>query len=472
MLTTQNAIIYTRISQDKTGEELGVTRQLEDCQSLAERRGWHVSGVYTDNDISAKGTRKRPSFEAILEEAASGRVQVIVAWNFDRLTRNRKDTVRLLEVCQERSITIALARGTDLDMSNPGGRLMAGILAEVARNEIDVKSDRQIASYRQAAKAGKPHYVARPFGYTRSGELVEDEALVLKQIAEHYLNGWSTTELTKWLNDSGIKAATGGLWSRRVVKDHLLAKRNAGIRVYKGQEYKGNWVPVYDLATHEALVGEWEQRKQKRSRGSAPRRYLLTGLLVCGRCGSKMAGHAHSDRQGQEVRDKYACTECSLMRVAVTLDHFIKELVLYRLDSDELRATLAARDANTEQIEPLRLEARAVQRRIDALVDDYADGTLSKSELVRAKERQQEALHDIEQRMSQLYASRQSQALLGTSTGLRQSWNTHPVGWRRQLLSLVIERIEVEQSYKRPRYVIDGKGYKFDPDAVTVVWKA
>ncbi len=61
----------------------------------------------------------------------------------DRITRNRRDTLRLLEVGQQAGSTIALVRGTDLDLSTPAGRLTADMLAAIARNEIEVKSDRQ-----------------------------------------------------------------------------------------------------------------------------------------------------------------------------------------------------------------------------------------------------------------------------------------------------------------------------------------
>lgn len=54
------AVIYVRVSEDKSGEELGVDRQLGDCRALAERRGWQVIDVFADNDTSAAAGKKRP----------------------------------------------------------------------------------------------------------------------------------------------------------------------------------------------------------------------------------------------------------------------------------------------------------------------------------------------------------------------------------------------------------------------------
>lgn len=474
---TAPALIYVRLSEDKLGDELGITRQKQDCQKLVEARGWDVVRVESDNDTSAKGTKPRPGFERVLSAVERGEVSVIVAWNLDRLTRNRRDTLRLMELGQEKGITIALARGSDMDLSTPAGRMLAGILAEIARAEIDTKSDRQIRANKQRAEAGLPHFVSRPYGYTRQGEIIEDEALVLNQMASHFLSGWSTSEITRWLNDQHIPAASGGEWSRRVVKDHLLSKRNAGIRVYKGFEYPAKWTPIYTAELHERLCAEWKRRhgEGKRARPDN-RKYLLTGLLRCGICGRPMMGGAHYDRKGEESRAKYRCVAsgsgCTgMMRVAVTLDHLITESVLYRLDSDELRTLLMQQESRADEIAPLRDKEAVLRARLDSLLTDYADGLLDRTEYATAKARVQETLSGVESELAAIYSSEQANALLSPSVSLRDAWESNPVSWRRKLLALVIDSVVVEKSYKRTPYVVGGKTYKMDADAVKINWK-
>jgi site-specific DNA recombinase len=68
--------IYTRISQDRTGAELGVERQLEDCQALAKANGWTVVAEYSDNDISAYGGKRRPGYAALLDAIKNRDVDV------------------------------------------------------------------------------------------------------------------------------------------------------------------------------------------------------------------------------------------------------------------------------------------------------------------------------------------------------------------------------------------------------------
>ena len=64
---TRRAAIYCRISDDKTGEALGVERQRKDCEQLARRDGLHVVGTFIDNDISVLGHKRRPEWNRLVD---------------------------------------------------------------------------------------------------------------------------------------------------------------------------------------------------------------------------------------------------------------------------------------------------------------------------------------------------------------------------------------------------------------------
>ncbi len=66
------AAIYARISQDRTGEGLGVQRQIDDCRLEAARRGWTVAEEYVDDDVSAYSGKQRPAYRRLLEDLRSG----------------------------------------------------------------------------------------------------------------------------------------------------------------------------------------------------------------------------------------------------------------------------------------------------------------------------------------------------------------------------------------------------------------
>jgi len=99
MFEVAAAAIYARISRDSSGEGLGVARQLEDARREAERRGWPVAEEYVDNDIFAYRGKRRPEYQRMLADIAEGRVNAVVVYNFDRLTRRPIELKQFADIC-------------------------------------------------------------------------------------------------------------------------------------------------------------------------------------------------------------------------------------------------------------------------------------------------------------------------------------------------------------------------------------
>jgi hypothetical protein len=95
------AAVYSLISQDATGQRAGVTRQLEDCEALADRLGWEVTHRYDDNDLSAYSDGTRPGFEAMLKALADSEFGAVICWHPDRLLRSMKDLERLVAIADD-----------------------------------------------------------------------------------------------------------------------------------------------------------------------------------------------------------------------------------------------------------------------------------------------------------------------------------------------------------------------------------
>jgi cytochrome P450 len=113
------AAVYTRISQDGTGQRAGVTRQLEDCEALADRLGWEVTHRYGDNDLSANSGHTRPGFEAMLKAMADSEFGGVICWHPDRLVKSAQDLERLVAIANGRQVqlrTVNLAVAADLGL--------------------------------------------------------------------------------------------------------------------------------------------------------------------------------------------------------------------------------------------------------------------------------------------------------------------------------------------------------------------
>lgn len=95
----RSSAIYCRISRDRVGAELSVDWQEKDCCDLAQRLGWTITAIRTDNDISAYSGKFRPGYWALLDDLRAGRVDAILAWHNDRLNRSAVELEEYIEVC-------------------------------------------------------------------------------------------------------------------------------------------------------------------------------------------------------------------------------------------------------------------------------------------------------------------------------------------------------------------------------------
>src|SRR3712207_2444838 len=158
------AAIYARISKDD-GTALGVARQIEDCTREAERRGWTVTGTYTDNDVSASNGKPRPEFQRMMLEVDAGRLKAIVVWDADRLSRSPRENEDLIDRAEQHGLQLANVGG-DMDLSTVTGRLTFRIKGSVARAEVEQQSRRLKRKFDERATNGHPHGKVA-FGYRR-----------------------------------------------------------------------------------------------------------------------------------------------------------------------------------------------------------------------------------------------------------------------------------------------------------------
>jgi site-specific DNA recombinase len=251
----------------------------------------------------------------------------------------------------------------------------------------------------------------------------------------------------------------------------LLKPRYGGSRSYNGAQYEASWPGVFDAETWNEL-----QLVMKLRREMAPgqtrnaRKYLLTGIAMCGSCGMSMTGTWVRDRKDPSIRRRVYCCRgqrdtglvrrCGkVVRNAEALEHFIRESVFFRLDSPEMGSLLAA-SGDQADLRELLVERQSQQRRLDALIDGYALGLLSRSQLARAKATCEAELERIDGSIERM----RKQALAvdrPPDETLRQTWATRDDEWRRALLGLLIKTITVNPGITKPYYFVDGKRYRF-----------
>ncbi len=132
--------IYNRISNDPQGIEAGVERQREDCHALADRLGWQVYDTYVDNDLSAWTGKRRPSYERMLADIRSGKVDAVIVWHEDRLTRLPRELEEFADACLKAGVHRLVSCYGDTDLTNSDDMLTLRIKGAVAKNQSDAAS--------------------------------------------------------------------------------------------------------------------------------------------------------------------------------------------------------------------------------------------------------------------------------------------------------------------------------------------
>jgi site-specific DNA recombinase len=373
---------------------------------LCADRGW-LPIRYTDNDLSAKTANTRPAFKKMLDDLRSREINAVVAWSLDRLTRNARDRLALIEACQQSKAIIALVQGSDMNPTTASGRMVIGVLGEVAQMEIELKGERQKRSARQRAESGAAWTPVRWFGYTlpdgfgkRSKgtgiKIVESEAALLRDAYTGVLAGRSLLGIAKEWNKLGVQTVKGNRWVATVLRDLLLNARNAGIRVYNGEEVgKGSWPAIVDEDVYRGVVAILKDPARViRPVNGYGRRYLLTGIGVCGKCGHRI----HVTRSTHGSRPIYGCRKCQgVSRQVAHVDAWVIGHVVDYLSRPETIALTAAPDS--PEISELRLTKKALVGRQAELTAALTDPEMPIAEVKAAAAVIREKIAEINARL-------------------------------------------------------------------------
>lgn len=382
----RRAGIYARISSDPSGTALGVTRQRQDARALAESKGWLVIDEYVDNDVSASGYSRKPrvEYERMLADIESGRIDAIATWALDRLYRRPLDLEYLIPLVEERGIALATVGG-DHDLSTRGGLLHARIMGAVAADESRAKSDRQRRANVQRRERGLTSNGGnRSFGYSRAGEIDSVEAAVVRGMFTDFLAGVSIREITKRLNASGVATVKGGPWREPSVRGILLSARVAGLVEHRGAIVsRGQWESIVSEDTWRAARAALTDPKRRTTPGSG-RRYLLSGIMLCGKAGCDAPVYGRPRAHGRSPA--YQCKANHYSRDMDRSDKYVKSLVVERLaraDAAELLSERVRDDVGALRAEADRLRERRDQ--LAALAADPDGMTLSQFKTANAR---------------------------------------------------------------------------------------
>lgn len=355
--------IYTRKSTEEGLEQdfNSLDAQREACAAyvLSQRHeGWSQSPDSYDDGGFSGGNMDRPGLKGLLAEVRAGRVDVVVVYKVDRLTRSLADFAKIVDVLDAAGasfVSVTQAFNTTSSM----GRLTLNVLLSFAQFEREVIAER--IRDKVAASKARGIWMGGPLslGYKvedRKLVIVPEEAETVREILRRYLAASSVMELLAELNRDGIVSKRtkmrdgslrGGVPFRRGALHHLLSNRiYVGEIVHRGKSYPGQHKAIVERDLFDAVQVKLAERTNPPISPDAKRRVsLLAGMIrdEQGRPMSPVHTRNHGRRYSYYASNKGdGSLEAALRLPAGDLDLAVKAEVEAFLTSPHCVLDLAA----------------------------------------------------------------------------------------------------------------------------------
>lgn len=234
--------IYARQSVDKK-DSISIEVQIEFCKNQFATE--EKFKVYKDKGYSGSNTN-RPAFEKMISDVKSGKINTVIVYRLDRISRSLLDFANIIELFNEHKVEF-ISSTEKFDTSTPIGRAMLNIVMVFAQLERETIQLRIKDAYYSQSKKGMYMGGQIPFGYVKipyppGGNKAStygpdpDNVETLKEMFELYVTKFSSGEITRYLNDKGIKTATGSIWAStkviRILRNPCYVKADADVYSY------------------------------------------------------------------------------------------------------------------------------------------------------------------------------------------------------------------------------------------------
>jgi DNA invertase Pin-like site-specific DNA recombinase len=344
------AVIYTRVSQDRTEQRRSVDEQETECREVCRVNGWTVVEVFSDNDRSASryARKERPEYKRLRRFLTDGGADVLVLWEGSRAQRDLAAYASLRDLCAERGILYSYS-GRTYDLTRTDDRFSTGLDALLAEREADITRDRVLRTVRAQAAAGRPagkmlYGYRREYRAGRSGPEYErtvidaDRAAIVREAAERVAAGEALYEIAQSFNRRGVPVMRqSATWRPDAIRRMVTNPGYISQRVHRGTVVgPAEWPPILDEGTYAkcaAVLADPGRRTGVDNRV----RHLLTGVLRCAVCDSPV--RAVATRRGTRV---LACPQYHAGLREDVADDFVTRVVVARLSRPDALDVFAA----------------------------------------------------------------------------------------------------------------------------------
>jgi site-specific DNA recombinase len=320
--------VYTRKSSEE-GLEMefnSLEAQREACEAyVASQRaeGWILVPERYDDGGFSGGTLERPALKRLRADIEAGRVDVVVVYKIDRLSRSLMDFSRLVELFDQHKVTFVSVTQS-FNTTTSMGRLTLNVLLSFAQFEREVIGERIRDKFAASRKRGIWMGGWAPLGYeVRDRKLVvnEDDARLVRSIFQRFLRTGSATVLARELIAENIRNKYGKLIDKGILYKMLKNPVYVGVAVHKGISYLGEHVGIIDQRTWDKVQARFQQSPRKRASATRAQTTSLLKGIIFDPNGTAMSP-THTRKNGRHYRYyvsqtvlKQGSTDCPLTRV-------------------------------------------------------------------------------------------------------------------------------------------------------------
>ncbi len=400
-MNKKNAAIYCRVStEDQAREGYSLPEQQEKLKYLCKYREYNIYEVYEDAGISAKDMEHRPQFQKMLESVRDGKVDVIVAYKLDRLTRSVRDLEILISELEKYNCSLECAMD-DINTSTANGRFFVRMLTVLSQLEIERVSERTKFGMVGAIKDG--HIPVRKIlGFMRKDKKLiinPAESNIVERIFDLYYKGKSYQQIANIFNDE--KVLNKKWYDTTILK--ILSNP-----LYKGDFISGTrtgnpvlYENVVEPIISKKLWEECQEQTRKNTRNYTRRNdYIFFQKIICPNCHKIMACKAPGGS-----KKKYIYYQCNSCKTYIREDQLIEllvdeitEIIEYDLIVRKYFAPLLKHKiTNTNEL--LSKELNTLKDKVIRLKDAYLNEIISLEEYKEDKTYLENRINDIDKKI-------------------------------------------------------------------------
>lgn len=384
--------LYCRVStleQATDGYSIGV--QKEKLTAYANAQSYEIVDVYSDEGFSGKDLH-RPAMERLLSDVKSNRIDIVVIYKLDRLSRHVKDVLELVELFDKYSVTL-YSLNENLDLSSPFGRAALKMSATFSELERETIVERMQMGKAARARSGKYTCPGKsPFGYKLNKaadrlEIVPEEAEAIREMYAKYIEGYSFRKLYRYCREKfpDIRYFTNSMSCKPVIERPMYA----GYFEHNGELIKAtNYEPIISYETYLQAQEAVKRNTTRREHDNTP--YLLTGLVYCAKCGRAFCGKRRAHKVNGIEKHAYYSYGCIARTKYSRAEHGntpcnndlypveeLDELVCKAVENLEF-TEFTTPQASTGLIDRLLLDNAELKKQKERLLDLYLNEAIDK----------------------------------------------------------------------------------------------